>query len=366
MTSQPTQATPQPGQATVDPTEMPVPYDGDEFDCSICVETLEEGQRALRLQCRHVYHEQCWTRALHNGQQTCPNCRGAAQVVAIWNFIGPRPEPTQGQPNLLTVGQDTTVQAIETPRSMITEREFNTPGDWDTVDGAFPALPASSGDATRWTSSLATGESTSPGSSNVLAYAAETEMADGRQALLIDPGSWGNLAGDQWVKRAAALAIKSGKKPTQERRSQPLNLRGVGHGTQACSHDVRIPIALERTDGSSTPGTFTTPTVNNSGLPALLGLKTMLDRRAILDLPNMQLHLLGPGDAELRLPPGSESYQLHHAPSGHLMLPCCEYKRRIHADAEGEDLALVTRPARTGENNASGGSAASSSSSPPS
>ena len=30
----------------------------------------------------------------------CPNCRAPAELIAIWNFIGPRPDPTQGQPNL--------------------------------------------------------------------------------------------------------------------------------------------------------------------------------------------------------------------------------------------------------------------------
>ena len=42
-------------------------------------------------------------------------------------------------------------------------------------------------------------------------------------------------------------------------------------------------------------GTFTTPTVPSSSLPALLGLKTLMDHRAILDITNMQLHFVGPG-----------------------------------------------------------------------
>ncbi|MCP4856749.1 MAG: E3 ubiquitin protein ligase, partial [Fuerstiella sp.] len=106
-------------------TAPPTPYAGDEFNCSLCLDDLEEGQRAARLQCRHVFHADCWNRALHSDTTSCPNCRGACQVIAIWNFIGPRPDPTQGAPNLLTTDQDTTVQHLETPRSMLTEREFN-------------------------------------------------------------------------------------------------------------------------------------------------------------------------------------------------------------------------------------------------
>ena len=43
----------------------------------------------------------------------------------------------------------------------------------------------------------------------------------------------------------------------------------------------------------------------------------------------MRLHFVGPAgvDVERHLPPGSESFQTELAPSGHIVLPCCEYKR---------------------------------------
>ncbi len=348
------QPPPEPEQAreTAPPADDPplTPYDGDEFDCSICADPIQEGQRVVRLQCRHVFHGECYEQGIRSGaMESCPNCRGSSRIVGIWNFIGPRPDPTQGQPNLLFADAGTTVTEIRTPRSIMTDHEWQTPGSVRGAETTFPAIGATGNDVENWTSGLNTGsqsEAEQPRSrpASSMSYAAETEMADGRQALLIDPGSWGNLAGENWVKRAAQLALRSGKKPVQEKRPSALTVKGVGNGTQSCSHNVTLPVALERSDGKCSSGTFTTPTINGSNLPALLGLKTLIDKRAVLDLPNMQLHFLGPGDITLNLPPGSESYPIHHAPSGHLMLPCCEFQaaRRRPAGDE-EDLSLVTR-----------------------
>lgn len=42
--------------------------------CSVCLENMQVGQQAVRLQCNHMFHENCiqrWTR----GHNTCPVCR---------------------------------------------------------------------------------------------------------------------------------------------------------------------------------------------------------------------------------------------------------------------------------------------------
>ena len=54
------------------------------------------------------------------------------------------------------------------------------------------------------------------------------------------------------------------------------------------------------------------------------------------------MYFLGPGDYDLlkALPPGTDAYQLETAPSGHLVLPICEYQNR----KEGEgSLTLLSR-----------------------
>ena len=60
---------------------------------------------------------------------SCPNCRGAPTIIGIWYFIGLRPDPTQGQPNLLNTG------TTATPRSVLTEGD---PTDYDDTPGAIP------------------------------------------------------------------------------------------------------------------------------------------------------------------------------------------------------------------------------------
>ena len=39
----------------------------------------------------------------------------------------------------------------------------------------------------------------------------------------------------------------------------------------------------------------------------------------------MTLHLQGEGGAQIRHAPGTVSLQITQAPSGHLMIPCCEF-----------------------------------------
>ena len=55
-------------------------------------------------------------------------------------------------------------------------------------------------------------------------------------------------------------------------------------------------------------------------------------------MDRLQLHFVGPGQATYNLPPGSESFQLEIAPSGHMVLPVGEY--------EAADQALSATMAR--------------------
>ena len=182
----------------------------------------------------------------------------------------------------------------------------------------------------------------------------ETRLKDGRPAILIDPGSVGNLGGDEWAIEVAKVAMQHKRKPEQRRRDRPLSVSGVGNGTQECTHNCTLPIAMKRLDGIHSRGTFQIPVVKNSTLPGLLGLQSMRERNAILDMKTLQLHLCGPGDYDLlpALPPGTESFQCELAPSGHLVLPCSEYagvdKEESGSLDTGADLALLSNTANPG------------------
>ena len=83
---------------------------------------------------------------------------------------------------------------------------------------------------------------------------------------------------------------------------------------------------MSRENDTTVTEGFTTPVVAGSELPGLLGLKTMRNNRAVLDMVNLQLHFCGPADINLTLPPGTKSFQLEISPSGHLVLPCTNFE----------------------------------------
>ena len=155
----------------------------------------------------------------------------------------------------------------------------------------------------------------------------------------------GNLCGDRWARTVAQATARSGKSPSYERRSKPLNVSGVGHGSQAAPFDCKLPISLKHDDSQSvSSGTVTAPAVANSDLPGLLGLTALRKNKAIIDFSTMKMYFTGPGDYDLNKspPPGTDCLQCELAPSGHMVIPCCEYDNQSKHHSEGE-LTLVTR-----------------------
>ena len=157
---------------------------------------------------------------------------------------------------------------------------------------------------------------------------AEVQLPNGRPGLLVDTGAWGNLNVQNWARTVAVLASKHGHQAKQQPLKKPLQIQGVGSGGQTCDWETTMPIALTNTSDTTSLASYTAPTVGgNVDLPPLLGLRALTEHRAVIDCGLKQLHLLGPGEVQLILPPGSESYQLEAAPSGHLILPCGDYGR---------------------------------------
>ena len=173
-------------------------------------------------------------------------------------------------------------------------------------------------------------------------FISSTELSDGRQALLLDIGSWNNLTGTPWARRTAVLGGRAGRQAKQTRRERPLDVSGVGTGVQTCTHDCELPITLKTTDDRALVGLYRAPTVDDNALPALLGLKTLLERRAIIDLTRMQISFTGPGESRIDFSPGTDTFAMMQAPSGHLMLPCCEYGAASSSSSSPTDLILHT------------------------
>ena len=156
----------------------------------------------------------------------------------------------------------------------------------------FVVVPSSFSDANDWVvgqtgfgSEAATGDRTGDGSSFApRIYHAETRLPNGKPALLLDIGSVGNLAGDEWVRLQAAAALRAGLRPAQRRRERPLTVRGVGQGGEKCTYNCILPVTLLHSVGRSVTGTFDAPTVPRSQLPALLGLNAARESRMIIDM----------------------------------------------------------------------------------
>ena len=168
-------------------------------------------------------------------------------------------------------------------------------------------------------------------------YHVETRLPNGKPALLLDIGSVGNLAGDEWVRQQAAMAIRAGLRPEQRRRERPLTVRGVGQGGEKCLHNCILPVSLLNATGQRVTGTFDTPTVPHSQLPALLGLNAARESRMLIDTMRNAIYMVGPGDYDLMqaLPPGTQQFNCILAPSGHMMIPCAEFPSPTKSDSVG-------------------------------
>ena len=245
-----------------------------------------------------------------------------------------------------------------TPRNVF-ERPAPSGAGTNDVEAQFVNLPLTWTDSRAWDQCLGLqGEgivqsevnappALSPGTS--LTFHANTQLADGRCSLLVDPGSKGNLGGVQNIRRAALEAKKHGKEPTVSRRDKPLNVMGVGNGSQQCAFDSTTPIALQTVDGRFIDATYTAPIVGeDSELPMLLGLQTLRQSRALLDMVNLRLYFLGPDGADIKAGPGSNEFQLEISPSGHLVLPTSNFEAMAAAQQNPQldesVLALTTQP----------------------
>eukprot|EP00959_Pyramimonas_sp_CCMP1952_P186807 3906390-Pyramimonas_sp.AAC.1 len=67
---------------------------------------------------------------------------------------------------------------------------------------------------------------------------------------------------------------------------EALNVEGVGIGRQQCAPFGRFPIVppAQEHDSAGIPAVYTAPTVPYSDIPALLGLRSLRQLRALLDI----------------------------------------------------------------------------------
>lgn len=270
----------------------PPSYVGDLSQCSICLEQYMHGAPLVRLICRHTFHEECWNEmVIRHARPECPCCRGGGTVIANYTFVGQNDGASH--------------QATPEP--------------------SFPWWPI---------------------------YHASTQL-DGHSSILVDPGAYTNLAGAEWAVKQAQLARSAGRQSYKTRMPQAMSIKGVGNGTQSCTDVSSIPISIPRTIDPSRPEetstmefTFQAPTVEGGGsaLPALLGLKSLTSKNAILEMSEGCEYLTfpGPGLYKIDWAPGAIHIPLQRAPSGHLCFRADLFTTGQASDQQNADLAELT------------------------
>jgi hypothetical protein len=147
---------------------------------------------------------------------------------------------------------------------------------------SYPILPESAEDAKNWGCSTSfqvdsngrVNAAIPPKDVENIKNGTDVSLPSGRSAVMLDIGSVGNLAGEEWLKALALKAVKSGRKPNSYKRDRTLHVSGVGTGSQECKFNCEIPAAIPTTAGFL-KGTYKSPCVPNSSLPALLGLESL-------------------------------------------------------------------------------------------
>lgn len=198
----------------------------------------------------------------------------------------------------------------------------------------------SSSSSSRWFAGTV-GFRTGGGDEQALAYHERTRLGPCREGLLIDPGAYDNLVGERWVERQGALAQQRGRgNVTRRRMERELGVEGVGKEAQTASEQAVIPGVIRDITGHSQEATYTAPVLPDSEVPALLGLRSLQARRAILDMINGRLYLCGPGRLQLTPPPGTIVLPLESSRSGHLLLPFSDFD---HHDQQQQNNNNNTR-----------------------
>ena len=326
------------------------PYDGLDTKCPLCQDVFLERDSVVRLVCRHLYHTTCWADFLVHPQarMSCPVCRGSARVISRFSYHGEdyydeqispesRPPSSERQSpsshhGAVPPAPSEVGSGLRTPPVRPENFDMSTPpqGQDQTEGGESPYANFDNFESFHASNAGFSSFPWWPCVADTSTVLHSTSLND-FQSLLIDPGAYTNLAGLNWVRRLATRCQQEGLDVSQQRLQRPMVIQGVGNGTQQCTWSTRLPIQVPSiVDGKETSSRchFEAPVVGGSGseLPALLGLKSLREKNAILilsaDDEGLRLVLPGPGGTTFEHSPGTVEHPLCVAPSGHLLLRC--------------------------------------------
>ena len=97
------------------------------------------------------------------------------------------------------------------------------------------------------------------------AYHAATQLTSGQLSLIVDPGAFTSLIGADLARKLAIRAKSSHKNIEQEAMPVPLDVAGVGDGSQKCHWQIKCDVAVPQADGPSQVRTWKAPIVEGKG-----------------------------------------------------------------------------------------------------
>ena len=114
------------------------------------------------------------------------------------------------------------------------------------------------------------------------AFHTRVRLTGNREGLLVDLGAHDNLTGSEWVDRVGAWLHKHhpGERVQTSKLGRSISIEGVGTNPDRCENAVRVP--LHMADGEA--ATFDAPVIPNSSVPALLGMRSLAAKRAVVDV----------------------------------------------------------------------------------
>ncbi|CAK0874738.1 unnamed protein product, partial [Prorocentrum cordatum] len=129
----------------------------------------------------------------------------------------------------------------------------------------------------------------------------------------------------QFVDRQSVVAKTAGCETHFEPAAHPVVVNGVGKGGQQAAHQAVVPIQL-----NEEPAEFRAPCLmgDGAGVPALRGLRSQRQSRAIIDTGGNAVLIPGPGGFSMTLSPGSKVIRCENAISGHMMIPVSDFEEQ--------------------------------------
>ena len=155
---------------------------------------------------------------------------------------------------------------------------------------------------------------------NNFIFADPPTQLQGAHGILIDTGAVQNLHSDYWRRRFQKALDEHGLIPRMRR--SVATFTGIGGKPDVSTREMRFPICV---DGQC--GTFTSQEMEESRVPAILGLTGLEANKAMIIPHDERIIIPNGGKVRITVSKEVQIVKCIRTPSGHLLLPCDQWDR---------------------------------------